>query len=542
LTHAIDLQRAASALAVVSVELAAAALLCTASYVLALLALRAIPARIGRASDWRGAARIKARKILLALCLLLCVAVLGYNGWLVVRGVSVAGHTAALARSITAETWKELASTLAKLSLAVAALLLAIRLIRRAVRAAARIISRWDWLKDHHGRLPTFFKRLERAIAPGGWMLVAALACTLFRLPQGATDTVLFIIRLYVLIVVGLVIIRSTQVIVDTLDELSDRYAQRRGWVRQYGHLRQLLPTLRTCLEYALWIGLASLVLVQLPSARNIAAWGPRLIQAIGIFFAGRVIVELGRLEIGHRMLPREGLEETERRRRATMVPLVRSAFGYGAYFGTAVLVLGALGFNPLPFLAGAGLLGLVIGFGAQSLINDVVSGFFILFENIYLVGDTVEVGAARGVVEAIEFRVTKIRDAEGRLHIIRNGDMKPVVNYSKDYSVALVAVEVAYDSDLPAIFASLRQAGERLRAECDDLLSDTEIQGITAFGASTMTVRTPTRVRPGRHEAVAAALRFFMKEIFDQEAGDVRRQTLVAQRRESARAAGHRA
>jgi moderate conductance mechanosensitive channel len=75
------------------------------------------------------------------------------------------------------------------------------------------------------------------------------------------------------------------------------------------------------------------------------------------------------------------------------MVPLVRSAFTYAVYFGTAVLILGSLGFNPMPVLAGAGLLGLVIGFGAQSLINDVVSGSFILLENIYLVGDIVEVG-----------------------------------------------------------------------------------------------------------------------------------------------------
>jgi moderate conductance mechanosensitive channel len=540
LANAIDLQQVSSALVIVSIELAAAALICIAAYALVLIALRAVLVRISRLSDWRDTMRIKARKILLALCLLLCVAVLGYNGWLVARGVSVPEHTAALARSITADTWKDFASTLAKLSFAAAGLLLAIRLMRRAVQALARTISRWDWIQDRHRSLPALFRPFERAIAPVGWMLLAALACRLFLLPQSATDTVLLIVRLYVLIVVGLVVIRSMPLIVDTLGGQSERYAERRGWGRHYGHLRQLLPTLRACLEYASWIALASLALVQLTPTRDVAAWwGPRLIEAIAILFAGRVLVELGRLEIGHRMLPREGLEETERRRRATMVPLVRSAFGYGAYFGTAVLVLGVLGFNPMPFLAGAGLLGLVIGFGAQSLINDVVSGFFILFENIYLVGDTVEVGAARGVVEAIEFRVTKIRDAEGRLHIIRNGDMKPVVNFSKDYSVAVVAVEVAYDSDLPAIFASLRRAGERLRAECDDLLSDTELQGITAFGASTMTVRTSTRVRPGCHEAVAAALRFFIKEIFDQEAGNVSRQTLVAQRRESARAAG---
>ena len=115
-------------------------------------------------------------------------------------------------------------------------------------------------------------------------------------------------------------------------------------------------------------------------------------------------------------MLPRKGIDEMERRRRTTMVPLLQSTFMYGAYFATAVLILGTLGFNPLPFLAGAGILGLVIGFGAQSLVNDVVSGFFILFENMYMVGDLIEGGGAKGTVEAIEFRTTRIRDAYGRL------------------------------------------------------------------------------------------------------------------------------
>jgi moderate conductance mechanosensitive channel len=270
-------------------------------------------------------------------------------------------------------------------------------------------------------------------------------------------------------------------------------------------------------------------VLAQLSPMQDLAALGPRVIQAIAIFFAGRVLIELGRLEVVHRMLPEEGLQEIERRRRATMVPLVRSAFGYAVYFSTAVLILGLLGFNPMPFLAGAGLLGLVIGFGAQSLINDVVSGFFILFEHIYLVGDIVEVGPTRGVVEAIEFRTTKIRDAEGRVHVIRNGDMKPVINYSKDYGVAVVAVEVPYDADLKRVFASLREAGQRLRAENRDVLAETAIEGITAFGPSAMTIKTSTRVRPGHHDRIAAALRLLINEIFDAESGA--RTSLIGER-----------
>jgi small conductance mechanosensitive channel len=172
-----------------------------------------------------------------------------------------------------------------------------------------------------------------------------------------------------------------------------------------------------------------------------------------------------------------------------------------------------------------------VIGFGAQSLIHDVVSGFFVLFENTYLVGDAIEAAGAKGVVEAIEFRTTKIRDGEGRLHIVRNGDVKQVVNYSKEYALAVVPVDVTYEADLPQVFAILREAGERTRRENRDVLGDTQIDGITAFGPATMTVRTSTRVKPGRHDAAAAAIRLAIKEAFDRRASGAPRKALVPER-----------
>jgi small conductance mechanosensitive channel len=230
-------------------------------------------------------------------------------------------------------------------------------------------------------------------------------------------------------------------------------------------------------------------------------------------------------------MLPDEGLDEMSRRRRATMAPIVRNVFTYAVYFGTAVLVLASLGFNPMPFLAGAGILGLVVGFGAQALIHDVVSGFFILFENTFLIGDAIEAAGAKGVVEAIEFRTTKIRDGDGRVHIIRNGDIKQVINYSKEYALAVVAVDVAYHADLPQVFAILKEAGERTRRENGDVLGETQVDGISAFGAETMTVRTSTKVKPGRHDAAAAALRLAIKEAFDRRSASQPRRSLVPER-----------
>ena len=113
---------------------------------------------------------------------------------------------------------------------------------------------------------------------------------------------------------------------------------------------------------------------------------------------------------------------------------------------------------------------------------RHVVSGFFILFEKTYLVGDSIEAGGARGVVEGIEFRTTRIRDADGRLHVIRNGDVKEVINYSKDYTLAVVSVDMIYDADLRTVFAILKEAGEHLRAENADVITETQIDGVVAF------------------------------------------------------------
>jgi small conductance mechanosensitive channel len=518
-----------SALPVIAIELALVALVCGGLHVLMLLSLRAAPISPGR-SEWRDLAKVRTRSVLFSLLLAMVSGVLLGNGYLLARGVDVPQYTAVLIRSITPDTWIALARAVAKLALAIVALLVGIRVLRRLLRATERRLTQRERAGGQEG-LTTFFTGLERTIANIGWMLVVVFASILFAFPGSVTGVLLVAVRIYVVLAIGLIVIRSTAVIVESLDALGQRYAERREWRKYYDHLHPLLPTFRACVEYALWVGVGSLVLAQLAPVKDLAAWGPRMIQAIAIFFAGRVLIELGRLEIAHRMLPAEGLEDTERRRRATMIPLLRSAFGYAVYFGTAVLILSLLGFNPMPFLAGAGLLGLVIGFGAQSLINDVVSGFFILFENIYLVGDVVEVGSARGVVEAIEFRTTRIRDAEGRVHVIRNGDMKPVINYSKDYGVAIVAVEVPYDADLQRVFTSLREAGQRLRAEHRDVLADTQIEGITAFGPSAMTIRTATRVRPGHHEAIAAALRLFINETFEAHSGGAARTTLIGQR-----------
>jgi small conductance mechanosensitive channel len=405
-----------------------------------------------------------------------------------------------------------------------------VRLLRRLLRRLAVKINEWDGLKDNDRSLERFFTGLDRALVVAAWLGFATIGCLLLDLPPWCGAVLAAVTRIYAIIAIGVLVLRATAVVVDTCDGLSHRYAERRGWLAFYDHLRPLVPLLRRCLELALYVSIASLVLNELPAFGGLAAYGPLLVQVIGIFFIGRVVIEVGNLLIGHWMLGGEGLDDLERRRRATIVPLARSMFRAGCWFAIVVLGLTVLGFNTVPFLAGAGVLGMVVGFGAQSLISDVVSGFFILFENVYLVGDVVEAGGASGTVEAIEFRTTRIRDNEGRLHIIRNGDVKQVVNYSKEFTCAVVAFDVGYDTDLQRVFATVAACGERLKAEDPDVLAPVAVDGISDFAGSSLKIRASVRVKPGRHEAIAAKLRLLLKEAFDQAvASGTGRKGLVA-------------
>lgn len=454
--------------------------------------------------------------------------ILFVNAWWLSRGHDVLVEALTLVRPSDAQQRATVVTAFGKLLVAAIVIGLATRLVRRGLIAAERSINRWDRIQRNNRTLAALVAGLNRLTVTAGWLLLLILASMWLAFPASVTATLTLIARLYLLIVAGVLIIRASSVIVDTLDGWSERSAQRRGWNTYYERLRPLRATFRVCLDYALWIGLASLAFYQIERTGYLAAWGPRLIHGLGLFFAGRVLVELGSFEIVNRMLPARGLSSADRQRRETMIPLVRTAYTYAVYFATAVLILGALGFNPMPFLAGAGILGLVIGFGAQSLINDVVSGFFILFENVFLVGDVVEIGPAKGVVETIDFRTTKIRDADGRVHVIRNGDLKPIINYSKDYTRAVIAVEVSYDADLRRVFGVLRDAGERLRAENPNTVADLEIGGITSFGPQSMTVRASARVSPGCHDSVAAELRLLINEMFNRQAGGSPRRSLI--------------
>lgn len=287
----------------------------------------------------------------------------------------------------------------------------------------------------------------------------------------------------------------------------------RRYWER----ITRLFPFGERCFEAAVYVTAGSLCIRELEFIAVIADFGPRLVECIGIFFGTRVLIELLYVLINE-AFGMYSEEHAQDQKGQTLVPLLQSICQYTLYFGSGVIMLGVLGVDTRPILAGAGILGLAGGLGAQSLVTDVVSGFFILFENQYLVGDYVKIGDASGRVETVSIRCTQIRDEQGRLHIIPNGQVKAVINFSKGYVYAEVDLKLPASTNLEDVYHAMTEAGRRLRQTRKEVLGDTVIKGLVDLTPSDLTVRAATRVQPGTHQAMQNEYRRLLKEVFEEQ------------------------
>lgn len=156
--------------------------------------------------------------------------------------------------------------------------------------------------------------------------------------------------------------------------------------------------------------------------------------------------------------------------------------------------------------LASAGVIGVIIGFGAQSLIKDVLNGVFILFENQYVIGDTIKVGNIVGTVEDITLRITSIRDIEGHLHYIPNGEIKTVSNRSRQWSRVILDIGVPYDEDLKKSFNLLNEISKEISEDVNYknyIITPIRVLGITEFGESSAIIRVWGKVKPGKHHTI---------------------------------------
>jgi small-conductance mechanosensitive channel len=188
--------------------------------------------------------------------------------------------------------------------------------------------------------------------------------------------------------------------------------------------------------------------------------------------------------------------------------------------FLAAMQILPLLGINMGPLLAGAGVAGLAIGFGAQTLVHDVINGFFILMENQYDVGDVVRIGGVAGAVESMTLRRTTLRDETGAVHIIPNSEIKIVSNLNRDWAQVALHISVDYRENSDRIIELLKQVGNELRNDPNYaalLVADPQVPGIERVAGGEVDYLMLVKTRPGQQYAISRELRRRIKECFQK-------------------------
>ena len=204
-------------------------------------------------------------------------------------------------------------------------------------------------------------------------------------------------------------------------------------------------------------------------------------------------------------------IDPTQVSRIKTLAGLVKSTLSYILNFVFGIMILRALRLDPIPLLTTASVAGLAVGFGAQKLVKDMISGFFILLENQYGIGDYVTIGVVTGTVEEIGLRTTRLRDDVGKLYILANGDISQVCNQSRGAVASFIEIGVASTADVAHVTEIINLAGEDLAREQPDLslASPPAVQGLGAMDAAKLTLRVSCPVvTPARLTRAQIALR----------------------------------
>ena len=219
-------------------------------------------------------------------------------------------------------------------------------------------------------------------------------------------------------------------------------------------------------------------------------------------------------------LLNRKGRSILDERKANTMVSLVQSVAFYLLTFTVFIHILKNLfNIDTGALLASAGILSIALGFGAQSLVKDVIGGFFILFEDQYAVGEYVKIGEFTGTIELIGIRATRIRAASGELHIIPNGSISAATNYSRGKMVARVEIQIPYGEDLERAMNVLGAVCKEVGEEFAEIIVDAPVaQGITQFGENNMVLRVTASTQLDGQAMLERELRRRIHKAFTQE------------------------
>lgn len=263
--------------------------------------------------------------------------------------------------------------------------------------------------------------------------------------------------------------------------------------------------------------GVAEMLQTDLGSrfAETALSIGLILIVTVALWNASVILVER-LLKLGSLHLDRDRTV----RRLDTLVPLLSSALQVTISVFAGLLILSELGVNIGPLLAGAGILGLAVGFGAQTLVKDLITGVSLLLEDAATVGDVVEVAGHTGVVEEMRIRMMQLRDLSGIVYFIPYSDVTAVKNHTKDYSYYLFNVGVAYREDTDRVCEVLMEISKDLQSDADygdDILEALQILGVDQFADSAVVIKARIMTRPGKQWRIGREFNRRMKKRFDE-------------------------
>jgi len=256
-------------------------------------------------------------------------------------------------------------------------------------------------------------------------------------------------------------------------------------------------------------------------SPENLLLWWGKFITIIIIFVVAKIALSVINKLIEKSLTPLKKSKNYKKKisRAKTLIPLLQSISKYVIYFITGVMVLRELGVDTTAVIASAGVVGLAIGFGAQSLVKDVISGALLLFEGTISVGDSVNVGEHSGTVEVVGLRNIHLRKFSGELRVIPYGEVNSFGNFNRGYMRAIVKVGVAYEQDVEKGMKILEEIANKWAEENKDIVLEPPIvQGVLSLGSSDVTLRVATKVKPMTHWGAERELKRRIKDTFDKK------------------------
>ncbi|WP_246195757.1 mechanosensitive ion channel family protein [Halopolyspora algeriensis] len=269
----------------------------------------------------------------------------------------------------------------------------------------------------------------------------------------------------------------------------------------------------------ALVSGLLNIVLILVLALILRAVAGRMITHAVRRMIGSQQRLNRAASKIGRQEQGPERADERQSQRAETIGSVLRS-IATAVIAGVAfVMVLGEFGIELAPIIAGAGVLGLAVGFGAQSLVKDFLAGMFMMIEDQYGVGDVVDTGDAVGTVEAVSLRLTKIRDLNGGLWYVRNGEIMRVCNLNQDWANAVVELPLDYSVDIAHAERVIEASIGEFAADPQykpKILEAPDLNGVIGIGNGSVTVRIIVTTKPGAQWELGNALRAHLKNSFD--------------------------